>query len=158
MKFKVNVLQRHIDEGECGYSNRCMEKLAITSALIKHLGLNPERDADEINKLKVKIDSTGIKFNYDGYRYVMAPPPKDARKNLIAFDKAKGDPVKLARIKPHNYTVIAARTSKIEPFTRERQDQINRARQRRIAQGRPDKPAPRNTVHERVVGMAAGYG
>jgi hypothetical protein len=150
MSIPTSVVQRDIDDGECGRTDRCMEKLAITRALIAHLKL--DNKPDDIRRLRVKVDGANIKFNYGGYRW-KAPTPLAAKNAMIKFDREER-----ARIKPHRYVVHAVRGSKIVPFTRERQDQINEARQRRIAEGRADKDYGKRTVHMRVVAMAGGYG
>ena len=146
MKFKVAVLQRHIDDGDCGDTRRCMERLALLSALIKYLDL----DEVQIRKLHVKIDGAKIKFNYKGYRW-LADTPRVAKDALILFDQNRRD-----EIVPHKYTVTAVKTSKIIPFTPDRMDQINKAKQVRIAEGREKTYPRRITAHQRVVGLAPG--
>ena len=100
----------------------------------------------------MKVDGGKVRFIYDGYRW-RAPTPMVAKDALILFDKKKRH-----LIKPHRYKLKAERGSKVLPLTRERKDQINEARQRRLAEGRPDKVHDAKTVHQRVVGLAMGHG
>jgi hypothetical protein len=99
------------------------------------------------------VDGKFIKFNYGRYRW-RATTPNTAKNSMLDFDNPKRHHL----VKPHRYTVNAVRGTKITPFTRERQDQVNEARRVRIAEGRRDKDYGRRTTHQRVIGMAAGYG
>jgi hypothetical protein len=150
MKYKVNTTQRDIDDGECRSTIKCMERIANIRATTEYLGL----DRAKINALHMKVDAGTIRFNYDGYRWE-AKTPRKAKDALIVYD----DPKKgKAFVKPHRYTVVAHRTSKVVPFTRERQDQINAARERRRKAGKPDRTYVGHNIHERVVGYAMGNG
>lgn len=154
MKLTVNTGQAHIDEGECGLKFRCMEKLAVTTSLINILARGPKGDPtpEEVRRLHVSVDGAFITFNFNGYRW-KAPTPAVARNALIYLDQGRRH-----MIKPHRYTITAERKSKIAPMNEDRREQINRARQRRAAEGRPDKAYRDPSVHQRVVGLTPGYG
>lgn len=143
VKLPVSVLQRDIDEGKCGLATKCMEKLAITRALIEHLNIKPEK----VHLLHVRVDAGHINFNYDGYHWT-ADTPRTARNALIKFDRDK------TSVGPHRYTIVAHRMSKIVKMTEERKQQINAARAQRVREGRPDKEYRDPTMHRRVVGYA----
>jgi hypothetical protein len=95
---------------------------------------------------KVRIDAGDIRFNFQGYRY-RAHVPRVAKLALIQFDKERKTRARaerqgakfVSKVEPHRYRVEAVKGAKIQPFTRERQEQINEARRRRVAEGRPDK-------------------
>lgn len=146
LKVRVETTQRDIDEGECGLITKCMEKIAIVRALTMQLKLKEP----EVTKLHVRVDGGHIKFNYDGYRWEANTPTK-AKNALIRFDRDK------SLVRPHSFTIVAARTTKVLPFTDERREQINQARADRVRRGVPDKAYTAPTIHERVVGYAEGY-
>jgi hypothetical protein len=139
LSFRVHVQQRDIDDGKCMLVAKCMHKVAVERAL---------RDLDpKGGDHKVRIDAQICKFNFQGYRY-HALVPKPAKLNLLQFDKerkararADRDGVKfVSKVRPHSYRLEAQKGTKIQPFTRERQEQVNEARRRRVAAGKPDKP------------------
>ncbi len=138
IKLKVVVIQRDIEDGQCGLVARCMEKVSIERALRK---IDPN-GGDH----KVRVDGGVMKFNLSGYRW-QAVTPKMAKVNLIQFDKERLPRAKaekagtkfVSKVKPHSYTVEATRGTKIQPFTRDRMEQVYEARRRRAAEGRPDK-------------------
>jgi hypothetical protein len=152
VKLFIRVITRDIREGECGLPGKCMERVAIERAL---------RDKDpKGGDHKTKIDAGIIKFNLKEHRWT-AFAPKIAKRALIQFDKeekARKKAEKLglpfvSKVQPHQYWIEATKGDKIRPMTPERQEQINQARRRRIAEGRPDKPV--YNLHKRVVGLAA---
>jgi hypothetical protein len=152
LSFSVSVLKSDINGGACMLISKCMHKIAIERALRK---LDP-RGGDH----RTRVDGGNVKFNLRGYHWI-AFAPKKLKTSLIVFDKekrararAERDGVEfVSKVVPHTYRVEAHRTSKIEPFTRERQEQVNEARRRRIAAGKPDK---RNyDIRHRVEGMGA---
>ena len=136
IKFKVNVTQQHIDDGACRLASKCMEKLAVQDAL-RH---EYPRQQDPFS---VRIDGAHCSFNAEGYRW-KADTHRVAKKALIDFDHKKS-------VAPHSYTLEAERKNKIIRNSRDRTKQINDARKRRAAEGRPDK---KYTLHRRVVGLA----
>jgi hypothetical protein len=154
MKLSISTGQSHIDDGECGLPYKCMERLACTQALISVLTNDLGRDPtpEEVRRLHVKVDGAFISFNYNGYRW-KAPTPAVARNALIYFDQGRR-----WMIKPHRYKITAERKSKIVQFDDDRREQINRARQRRAAEGRPDNVTTKPSIHHRVVGLSPGYG
>jgi hypothetical protein len=136
--FRVHTQQRDIENGKCSLISLCMEKVAIERAL---RALDP-KGGDH----RVRIDGGDLKFNFQGYRY-HGHVPRIAKLNIIQFDKErrareraerKGEKF-ISKVGPHSYRVEATKGSKIQPFTRERQEQVNEARRRRAAEGRPDK-------------------
>jgi hypothetical protein len=148
--FAVSVSKRDIEEGKCGLSSKCMHKVAIERAL---RSLDP-KGGDH----RTKVDGGKIRFNLNGYRYE-AMPPKIVKTTLIKYDqerkaRAKAERAGLkfeSKVNPVKYRIEATRKSKIEPFTRERQEQINEARRRRAAAGKPDEK--RYDLRFRVEGM-----
>jgi hypothetical protein len=146
----VRVIERDISDGLCGLPGRCMEKIAIERAL---------RDLDpKGGDHKVRIDSGICKFKLQGHRWT-ATPPKIAKLSLIQFDKeekARNQARRLgekfqSKVKPHQYKLQAVKGETINRMTPERQKQINEARSRRIAEGRPDKAA--YNLRKRVAGL-----
>jgi hypothetical protein len=138
IRFKVRTIQRDIDGGRCGLISACMEKVAIERALRK---FDPS-GGDH----RVKIDGGNFVFNLRGHRW-RGFVPKAIKKMIIAYDHERpkqnkaqklGQPF-TSKIGPHEYTIEAHKQEKIQPFTRERQEQVNEARRRRVAEGRPDK-------------------
>jgi hypothetical protein len=152
ISLKVEVIQRDIDEGVCGLVSKCMEKISIERALRK---IDP-KGGDH----KVRIDAGIVKFVLKGYRW-RGITPKIAKRSLIQFDneakaraKAEKAGVKhVSRVKPHSYRMEAERLTKIVPFTKERMAQVYAARERRAAEGRPDKK--KYDLHHRVVGLGS---
>ena len=134
----VYVQQRDIEDGKCLLVAKCMHKIAIERALRK---LDPT-GGDH----RTRLDGQLVKFRLDGYHY-HSILPKLAKMNLMQFDKekkarirAERDGVKfVSKVEPHSYRLEAVRGAKIQPFTRERMEQIYAARNRRAAEGRPDK-------------------
>lgn len=152
MRFAVEVLQRDIEEGKCMLVSRCMHKVAIERALRK---IDP-RGGDH----KTKVDGQLVRFSLRGYRY-QGLLPKSAKMSLLQFDKERRARAKaeksglkfLSKVRPMKYRLEVERGSKITPFTRERMEQVNAARRRRAAEGRPDK---RNyDIRYRIEGLGA---
>jgi hypothetical protein len=136
IEFEVETRQEHIDEGKCRLSHRCMEKLAIAEALRK---LFPDQTTH------VRLNAGHIWFNADNWRWI-ANTPRIASRALIDFDHKRP-------VKPHRYRVTAQRTTKILPNPRKRQNQINKARQQRIAAGIPDKNYTAQSLRKRIIGF-----
>ncbi len=90
---------------------------------------------DPDGKHHVRIDGGHIKLNYRGWRYV-ADTPLHVKRSLMLFDLERYDDVYVRR-----YTLRFRRTTKIikTEITRERQEEINAARRKRIEDGRPDR-------------------
>jgi hypothetical protein len=137
IEFDVETRQEHIEEGKCRLAHRCMQKLAIAEVLMK---LFP----DQTNH-HVRITAGHIRFNADGWRWI-ANTPRVASRALIEFDHRRP-------VKPHRYTVTAQRTTRILLNPRERQDQINKARRKRIAAGIPDKTYAEQSLRKRIIGF-----
>jgi hypothetical protein len=144
--------------GECRLADKCMEKVAITRAIQKHLGVHPHES-------KVRIDGSWIMCCIKGWRY-KAPPPKMAKKWLIKYDQVLSDcrrkrlsheeteRVLVAEIPPHDYKLTLVRTTKIIPLTQARKDQINAARRRRETQRKAEgRPVTHYTLRKRVIGL-----
>ena len=136
--FLVRTRQQHIEEGKCRLVHKCMEKLAIEEALQQ---IFPH----EHDSHRVRVDGGHISFNAAGYRH-RADTPRIATASLIKFDQRKP-------VAPHQYTVTAYRTTRIQQHSSERQTEINKARRERVAAGSPDKRYERQTLHKRVVGF-----
>ena len=136
LKFKVQVKTSDIEEGECRKPSKCMEKLAVERAL-------KELFPHEKQNHRVRVNAGFTTFNAGGYRW-RALQHRIAKAALIQFDKKHP-------VDPHSYTLQAQREAKLVQATPTRRRQINAARKRRIAAGRPDK---RYTMHDRVVGYA----
>lgn len=159
--FPVEVSKSDIVNGieGCRDVAKCMERVSITRSLFDRFGVLPHDS-------KVRIDAGKIRWCMDGYRW-SADTPKIPRKWLILFDKLihalrrKKTPLPeierqvLAAVPPHNYTVEGVRGTKIIPFSRERKDQINKARRKREAERRDrgDRSVTRYTLRQRVVGF-----
>lgn len=150
--FKVNVLAKDISEGLCGLPGKCMEKIAIERVL----RAKDPKGGDH----HVRIDAGTVKFNLFGYRW-RGIPPKIAKRSLIQFDKEekarrkarkKGEEF-TSKVQPHEYRLEAQKTTKIVPFTAERMKQVNAARNRRAAEGRPDRKD--YNLRKRVVGLGS---
>lgn len=146
----VRVTQSHIEDGKCGLRNQCMARVAMEAYL---RALDPTHYNHH-----TKVDAGHISFHYQGHRYV-GDTPKEVKGALTQYDKEKkardrakknGVPFE-SKVKPFAFTMVAERRSKIVRFTAERQAQINEARRRRIAAGKPEK---RYTLRERIVGFA----
>jgi hypothetical protein len=128
-----------------------MEKIAIERALRE---MDP-KGGDH----KVRIDAGVVKFKLRGHQW-QGIAPKLAKISLIQFDKEEkarnrarkaGEDFE-SKVKPHQYKLAATKGAKINPMTPERQKQINDARRKRVAEGRPDKTS--YNLHKRVVGLA----
>jgi hypothetical protein len=142
----------------CRKVEKCMERIAITRALLDTWGIPGHTS-------RVKIDAGTINFNKDEYRWE-AKTPRIPKKYLILYDKIISrmrkqkksvEEIKAeltAKIPPHEYKVIAIRGTKIIKPSRERQNQINEARRvrerRRKEEGRP---VTHYTLRDRVIGF-----
>ena len=138
IEFAVAVIDEDIEKGECRLAHKCMQKLAIARSLLE---VFPNESTHH-----VRVDGGHIWFNGGGWRWI-ANTPKIARRALIDFD------YKRRTVRPHSYTVTAQRTPKILPNPRKRQDQINKARQQRIAAGIPDKNYTAQSLRKRIIGF-----
>jgi hypothetical protein len=87
--------------------------------------------------------------------------PEGSEAGAIQYDKERkareraerlGKPFD-SKVKSHSYWIEVHKQGKIQPFTRERQEQINEARRRRKAEGRPDKN--RYDLRYRVEGLGS---
>lgn len=138
MRFRVHVQQRDIDGGKCGLVGLCMHKVAIERTLRN----NDPKGGDH----KTRVDTGIIKYTFKQGRY-RAYLPKFPKRQLIIFDdemeaRAKAEKAGkkfVSAVKPHSYIVEAERYGTVTKLTRERMDAINRARNKRAAEGRPDQ-------------------
>jgi hypothetical protein len=150
--FPVKVIQSDITQGKCGLISRCMHKVAIERAL----RLKDPRGGDH----KVRIDGGNFRFTLRGHKWRGMTPVK-VKQTLIVFDKERKKREKAERdglpfasaVTPHSYRLEAVRGEKVQAFTRERMDQVNAARNRRKAEGRPDKT--KYDLRHRVEGLGA---
>jgi hypothetical protein len=137
IKVTGKVIQRDLIEGKCGLISKCPARIALERTL---RNLDP-KGGDH----RVKIDGGNVSFNLQGYRW-RGLAPKELKRPLIQYDKervARERAERLERqfeskVKPFTFTVEAHKGAKILPFTRERQEQINEARRKRVAEGKPD--------------------
>jgi hypothetical protein len=150
VRVQVHVLQRDIDGGKCMLISLCMHKVAIERAL---------RDLDpKGGDHKVRCDTGLVKCNLSGHRWhgILPRTPKLA---LLQFDKERRARAKaeregrafVSKVKPHRYILEIQKGAAVLPFTRERQEQINEARKRRVAAGKPDKK--RYDLRYRIEGL-----
>jgi hypothetical protein len=141
IKLKVDVTNQHIDEGECRLAHKCMEKVAVTEALIA--GGYGKSGAE----LRVRVDAGHTKFNTLGHRWI-ADTHMKARNALIAFDHKEP-------VRPHSYTIVARRGAKLKKIPRSRQEQINEARRKR--EGNGNKPHKYTSIRKRIIGFTGGF-
>jgi hypothetical protein len=140
LKCTVYVIQSDIDGGCRCDANRCMHKVAIARTLSGTLKV-------EVSSLRVRVDATGIRFHYKGYRWHAVLPQK-VKTTLIAYDNPKTRDT----VKPHTYTFHATRGAKVIPITPERQQQMYDAQLARVAAGEPDRTRHRS-LRSRIVGI-----
>lgn len=160
MTYRVHTTDGDIENSAlndgCRNPHLCMERLANLRALIRLLG--------EGKVERVRLDGAQIKYIFGGYRWA-ATTPKVAKVSLIRFDhilnqgRKKVTPELIAelkkKIKPHSYTVVAYRGTKIQKVTAERQHQINEARRARHLAGLPGPEEKPLTLRDRVIGLGA---
>jgi hypothetical protein len=75
--------------------------------------------------------------------------PQRAKLALIDFDAE-------IEVRPHKYTFIATRGTKIQKLTRAQQDYKNKMRKQRRDAGFSEKDTPRRSLRSRITGMGAG--
>jgi hypothetical protein len=115
-----------------------------------YVGIN--KKMDEIapgERHQVKVDAGHIKVNYHGWRYV-ADTPRHVKRSLMLFDKGHYEALRV-----REYSLRFRRTTKIieqDNSSPERKAQINAARRKRIAEGKPDKVY---NLRKRVEGFSA---
>jgi hypothetical protein len=137
IRLHVEVQNRDIIGGKCMLISKCMHKVAIERALRNR----DPKGGDH----RVRVDGSDVKFNLRGHRW-HGNLPRKAKLKLLQFDKERNAREKAERegidfkskVEPHGYTLEMVKGGAIQPFTRERQEQINAARRRRIAAGKPD--------------------
>lgn len=95
----------------------------------------------------VRVDAGHIKLNFGGWRYV-ADTPVHVKRSLMLFDAGRYDDLYIRR-----YKLRFRRTTKIKEATAERKQQINAARQARIAAG-SDEPHRVYNLRARVEGFS----
>lgn len=100
-------------------------------------------------KHHVRIDAGHVKLNYRGWRYV-ANTPRHVKISLMLFDKRKFDDVYIRQ-----YSLRFQRTTKITPYSEERQAQIYAAREKRVAEGRDNYARPVTSLRKRVEGFSS---
>jgi hypothetical protein len=97
---------------------------------------------------RVRIDGGHVKINYRGWRYV-ADTPRHVKRSLMLFDAKRYQEVYIRQ-----YTLRFRRSTKIIPPSRERQDQINAARLKRIAAGGDEKQRRYPNLRKRIEGFS----
>jgi hypothetical protein len=129
-RVKISGTQADIDEGKCGDPNKCMIKLAIRRAIKCPHGY-----------INVKANRISITRRPD-YRE-RAFLSDIAARNMVLFDKDK------SAVKPFVFWAEFQRHTNIVKRDRE---QVNAARRKRRAEGRPDKTY---SLAKRIVGLAS---
>lgn len=135
-----DCLDKAIDQDGFCDPRKCWHFVAI-SALMERL----EPGA----KHHVRVDAGHIKLNYRGWRYV-ADTPRHVKRSLMLFDLKRYDEVYI-----REYKVRFRRTTKIVPVSRERQDQINAARELRIAAGGGERKHKYPNMRKRIEGFSS---
>jgi hypothetical protein len=150
LKYSCDVKQRFIDDAECRIASKCMIKVANELAL---RALDPTV-AHHYSRVVAQV----LTFNFKGFHYKALLPTK-AYRALIKWDgeeKARkiaeraGEKFRSA-VQPFTFRVVAERGMKVRKFDEARREQINAARNRRAAEGRPDKRT--YTLRKRIVGL-----
>jgi hypothetical protein len=126
------------DNGFCEPS-KCWHKLAIAAIV---LAWAPKETAH------VRIDAGHVKLNYGGWRYV-ADTPRHVKRSLMLFDKKRYDEVYI-----REYVLRFRRTTKIVPLTPARQQQINAARDARLAAGSNEDKRSYPNFRKRIEGFS----
>jgi len=156
MSFSASTVSDDIKDGKCAHPKDCMYAIAIDRALRREWEAFVKKAKKNFppsySQHRVRIDSNGLKFNFNGYRWAMSPTPRRMKRNLIMFDADKNRG-RACRVQPHAFTITAKRTSKIIPMVEGRQEQINEARKNRIREGREKKA--QYTLKSRVLGMSS---
>ncbi len=121
------------------HPKRCWHRMAI-HALMDNLAPRENHH--------VRVDAGHIKVNLRGWRYV-ADTPRHVKRSLMLFDLKRYEDVRI-----RGYKLRFRRTTKIIRTTRERQDQINAAREARIAAGGDEHKRGYPSLHKRVEGFS----
>lgn len=124
------------DNGQCE-PKKCWHRMEIYAQL--------EQWAPH-ERHEVRVDAGHVKLNYCGYRYI-ADSPLHLKRSLMLFDVGRYEEVRVRR-----YNLRFRRTTKIIAHTRARKDQINEARRKAYADGRPRKKY--HNLRERVAGFS----
>jgi hypothetical protein len=133
------ALDKAIDQNGFCDPRKCWHFVAINALMER---LEPEA------KHHVRVDAGHIKTNYRGWRYI-ADTPRHVKRGLMLFDLRRYDEVYIRQ-----YTLRFRRTTKIIPISRDRQDQINLARAKRIAAGGDEHKRNYPDLHKRVEGFS----
>jgi hypothetical protein len=124
--------------GKCD-PQRCWHKVAITGVLHKMGEDNP----------RVAVDAGHVRFKFKGWRY-RCDTPRHVKRSLMLFDRGYYDQV---YVRP--YKLRAHRTTKVVPISAERQEQINKARDRRIKGGGNEHKRNYPSLRKRVEGFSS---
>lgn len=130
-RIHVFVRQEHVDEGACGDPNHCMIKIAVAQAV-------------GIANLYIRVDARGVGITRRKDYRERAFMPLIAYKKMLAFDRD-------ATVEPFDFWLTFHKTSAVAPTSDERRAQINGNREKRKAEGRPDK---RYGLAKRLKGVA----
>lgn len=143
LRLDIQVTQEDIDNGVCQLARLCMEKVAIARTLMARGMAKSDAEA------RVYVDAGHVRFNAWGWRW-KGDTPKVPKASLIRYDR-----IGASAVRPHSYTLVMHRTTKIVKVSPQRQEQINSARRARIVAGNPDKIyGGHYTLAKRVVGYA----
>lgn len=131
-------LEAAIADGASCDPRRCWHFLEVAAILHRW---------DPSGRHHVRVDAGHVKINYGGWRYV-ADTPMHVKRSLMLFDKKMYEEIRI-----RSYVLTFRRTTKIAPHTRERAAQIDSARKKRIAAGKPDRKYP--SMRARVEGFSS---
>lgn len=127
----IQITQHDIDEGKCRDPNKCMIKIAVARAI-------------DVPHGYIKVDATGVSVTRRTTYREKAFLPHNALINMLRFDQKQ-------EVKPFRFKLIFHKTSKVYKASEHRKAQVNAARAKRKAEGRPDKTY---NLHQRVAGIA----
>lgn len=127
----INVTAHDIEEGKCRDPNKCMIKLAVARAI-------------DIPHGYIKVDATGVSITRRTDYREKAFLTHNALINMLRFDQKQ-------QVKPFKFKLVFHKTSKVYKASEQRKAQVNAARHKRKAEGRPDK---KYNLHQRVAGIA----
>jgi len=128
MKFPTNitvhVTQQDIDDAECGNPNKCAIKLAVKRSLDMSHGY-------------IHVDAGGVSITRRPDYREKADLPRRMRNWIVAFDRH----LEYGRPAP-SPTSFPLHFRKTSPIIKRDTEQVNAARRKRVAEGRPDRRYP----------------
>lgn len=137
---KQEFLDKAIASGAHCDPRNCWQHLEVASIL---------QAWDPNGNHHVRVDAGHVKFNLWGWRYT-ADTPRTVKRGFMLFDLKRYEEI---RIRP--YKLRCRRSTKILPYTKERQAQINSARAVRVKEGRDNYTRPPVSLRKRVEGFSS---